>query len=352
MKPSYCTSTLLAFLVVLLSSVAGPCGEIYVTNGGSYYVRGDGPRITKTDTVKDAYYFRGEENWHVIKRMGWELSTKADLTDGEKTVEFTGYSQDLLIQKLDTSNHKDCELTPGPPTVLYTNRTKINKWLTEEFDTSHSLLADYPDFGHFINSDVYPAYLGSKLISVLEVYTSYAGGAHGISGFKFRTYTSGGLELRVKDLFSDWRDVKDLLLSSLMEKWVKKSDTLSEENPQGQTDVYHLEEAVREMGKELEKHLEENLGSEPFIFTLSGEGIRFNLFFPPYSIGPYVMGGSWLSLPVSEMSGAVKEDIEGWVEKHDTSRPLPDRIGYLGQKTQLYGIAPAPEQFTRGFSLP
>ncbi len=342
------TVTLICGLVFFLS-VTGTPAELYVTNEASYYIRNDGDLVTKTDKITDTYYFRGKESWHVIKRLDWEISTRSTLRGSGDSLEFTGYSQDLLLEKLERFDPEDPNPQSGAPAVLYSNRAGIKKWLTDGLDTTKSLLSNYPHLGGYINSDVHPAYLGRRVISVLEVYSSYAGGAHGISGFKFRTYTLEGEALRVKDLFSNWPAVKEEFKERILEKWSERSEEVLEEKPDNGEKKDLLESELAGMRRELKRQLAKNLGDEDFIFTASKEGVRFNLFFPPYSIGPYVMGGSWLSIPLGEMPKRVEREMRRWAEGQDFPEKLPSNLGYLSQKTRLYGIAPGPEQFTEEF---
>lgn len=38
-----------------------------------------------------------------------------------------------------------------------------------------------------------------------------------------------------------------------------------------------------------------------------------------------------------------------WANGQNFSEKLPSNLGYLSQRSQLYGIAPAPKQFTEEF---
>lgn len=260
-------------------------------------------------------------------------------------------SQDLIIERVEIRDIDKCVYTLDLLGTLYSGKEKMRGWVR-----SQSMASYHPNYKGEVkklhnHAEIQPTYLGSEIISLLRVYDRYTGGAHGINGYELYTYTLSGKKLKVKDLFGDWSSVKHALRFSLLKEWMSGEVKISRQlYGEGKEDLREKLITMTDMSGKLLEILENELSEKGFVFTLSEEGIRFNLYFPRYSLGPNPLGGSWISIPVKEMPEVVQSSLKRWLGENRLEN-LPKELSYFSQKTQHYNIFPKPEKLQEEFII-
>lgn len=260
-------------------------------------------------------------------------------------------SQDLMVERVEIRDINNCVYTLHSLETLYSGKEKMKGWVE-----SQSMAAYHPNYTGAVkklhnHAEIQPTYLGDKIISMLRVYDRYSGGAHGVNNYELHTYTLSGKELKIKDLFDDWLNVKHALKFSLMKKWMSGEVKISRQlYGEGKKELTEKLLTMTNMSGKLLEILENDLSDKGFVFTLSEEGVRFNLYFPRYSLGPNPLGGSWLSTPVKEMPEILQDGLGEWLTDY-TQSGIPQKLPCFSQKTQYYNIFPKPDKFSEEFVI-
>jgi len=343
---------LIALLLVALTTIICTANshEIYVTNQGTYLKKKD-ESFNQSTFHPNAYYAKSERMLYHLERQGWQFPNDTD-TSQKLGRRLSVTAQDLMIERVYIRDIDKCSYTLHSLETLYSGKERMKGWVK-----SQSVATYHPNYKGevkklFNHAEIHPTYLGGELVSVLRLYDKYTGGAHGVNNYAFHTYTLAGKELKVKDLFDDWERVKDGLKFSLLEEWVMRKKEFAEEmHREGKKNLEMRLLEVTDMGAELVEVLDSELADKGFIFTLSEQGLRLNLYFSRYTLGPNPMGGSWISVPVNELPETVKGELRNWLPENQLTRPLPEGLKYLSQSTQLKGIFPKPEKFDEEFVI-
>ncbi|MBS3788289.1 hypothetical protein KGY79_08875 [Candidatus Bipolaricaulota bacterium] len=340
-------AALVVLLLMLTSTVLSD--ELYITNQGTYLKRNS--ESFKESTFRpNAYYIKSGNMLYHLERQEWQFPQEKASDKGDK-VRLSLTSNDLMIERVKIRDISKCVYTLDSLESFYSGKEKMKKWAK-----SQSVAAYHPNYKGEVkklhnHAEIHPTYMGGEIISLLRVYDKYAGGAHGINGYELYTYTLSGKELKVKDLFEDWDKVKHALRFSMLKVWASGEVEISKQlYGKGKEDLKEKLITMTDMSGELMKILENELSEKGFVFTLSEEGIRFNLYFPRYSLGANPLGGSWISIPVKEMTEVVQNSLERWLDEKGLDR-LPKELGYFSQKTQHYNIFPKPDKFEEEFII-
>ena len=342
-----------AITLLILITIAVSCSahtyELYVTNEGTYLKQSNEP-FQKSTFHSNAYYAKSGNMLYHLERQGWRFPMDADFSDKMER-RLSVISQDLIIERVKIRDIDKCVYTLDSLETLYSGKDKMKGWVKGQ-----SVAAYHPNYKGEVkklhnHAEIHPTYLGSEIISLLRVYDRYTGGAHGINGYELYTYTLSGKKLKVKDLFENWDSVKHALKFSLLKEWVSGEVEVSRQvYLEGKKDLKEKVITMTDMSGDLLEILENDLSDKGFIFTLSEEGVRFNLYFPRYSLGPNPLGGSWISIPVKEMPEVVQSGLKRWLGEN-TLENLPKELSYFSQKTQHYNIFPKPEKFEEEFII-
>ena len=137
-------------------------------------------------------------------------------------------------------------------------------------------------FGYYTDSEkLYVARADSTILSLGSTYYMYAGGAHGMYGYKAYNYDAAtGKSLSIRDVASDY--------TTLVEKLV---DMLHEKYP----DLSMMDEIDM-----VSEGYADNL-----VWTLGYDGIRF--YFDPYALASYAEGAQKIFIPFAGNEGLFKE---------------------------------------------
>lgn len=235
--------------------------------------------------------------------------------------------------------------------MFYSDIPEMSEWVESQSMAARRAFSDYYLKLHN-HAEIHPTYLGNEIISLLKVYDSYTGGAHGVNNYKLQTYTLSGKELKVKDLFDNWSGVKYALRLALLEQWTKRETEFGNEVYKSDREDLGMElVTVTDMGGELVSLLKDKLGEKGFIFTLYEGGVRFNLYFPRYSLGANPLGGSWISVPLEETPKIVRKELGSWLSKTKIEGNLPKGLEYFSQRTELKRLFPKPGKFNEEFVI-
>ncbi|MEF8837803.1 MAG: hypothetical protein V5A87_08110, partial [Candidatus Bipolaricaulota bacterium] len=343
---------LISILIVTLLTVtcAAASHELYVTNQGTY-VKGKRESFNNARFHPGAYYLKAGKMLYHLERQNWKFPRNTDFNAKLKR-RLSVIAQDLMVERVEIWDPDKCGYALRSLETLYSGKERMKEWVESQSSAVYRPNYQGEIRELFNHTEIHPTFLDGELVSVLRVYDKYTGGAHGINNYEFHTYLLNGKELEVKDLFEDWERVKNALKLSLLEEWVTRKKNFAEE--MHREDKENLEMRlleVTDMGAELVEVLESDLASKGFIFTISEQGVRLNLYFSRYTLGPNPMGGSWISVPVKEMPEIVKSELSDWVPENQLIRRLPEELRYFSQKTQLKGIFPKPEGFNEEFVI-
>lgn len=174
-----------------------------------------------------------------------------------------------------------------------------SKWperQTEANDTENSLLEYAKDHYNSIEEDdFFPSYysydsisigrVDSNVLSLIDTYSDYSGGAHGMYGTTGYTYdVQSGEELTLSDLLIDEENFYDAASEYVIAKLEEEFD----------------DELFPEY-KETVKESFENGAN--YYLDASGIVVIYNV----YEVGPYVIGDAKVTLPYKEFSSYIKE---------------------------------------------
>jgi len=340
-----------AICVLTLSSVniAADGGELYLTNLGTYY---QPDNCQKLQFIRNKYFFSENGYWYHLERLYWDFNVRSTNADNCLKKRFYASSQDIMVNKFNKINKKVSRASPSCLYILHSNRPVIDKWLNDSTYAT-SLIMD-KNVGHQLltESNVYPAYIGNQVISILEAYNLYAGGAHGMNGYQCHTYNLAGKEIKIKDLFTDWKAVKKSLKKNLLANWEKSAQKTAQKKSNSKAELKKIIKTIASMKAQYAEVLDKDLAETNFVFTHSAQGIRLNFFYPPYSFGSYAHGGTWISCPVKSLSSKVKHGLANWIKMQDSRHAsLPDNLGYFHQKTQHYGVFPSSDTSVNEFYI-
>lgn len=143
-----------------------------------------------------------------------------------------------------------------------------------------------PKFGSTLEINCYVEYNSKEVVSIVQYFYIYNGGAHGYYG-----HNGYNLDVRNGKMFS----LDDLIKSSAF-------DELSKFSEKKLIEMYEVEEFI-EIG-----FFEEKLvitETQDFYFTPNELVIEFD----PYEIGPYVMGDIEIFLPWKEIKNLLDDDF-------------------------------------------
>ena len=323
---------------LLFATPAAAGGKLYLTSRGTYWQ----PENTQNlHFLRNKYLFSADGGWYHMERLAWDFVVRGTKDDNTIEERFDAASQDLMVKKLTISDKKSSRYARERLYVLHTNRPGIDSWLNDSTYATTLLMEKTPGHQLFTKSTVYPAYIGDRVVSVLEVFNLYAGGAHGMSGYECQTYNLSGQKLTIKDLFDDWSAAKPSLIGSFQSNWDSTAEKTARKKSESEAEFREARKIIRNMKSDYKAALQKDLGDQGFIFTRSAGGIRLNLFYPPHSFGAHAYGGTWISLPVKNLAPAIKTALGRWVEADDSHPPaLPEKLGFFEQRTRHYGVFP------------
>lgn len=349
---------LLTYLVVFslcFASLGASDYQILLSNKGTYVNDGDhqsfGPNF-----VPNSYFFFHKDRLYRLERVKWEYrSTRRSLQDSSK-LSHSIKSQDLILHRVNVDSESPEDSFYDETDVLLHSPRPALEDLWKTVTKPQADVQIYVD--RFKETEVHPTFVGDGLVSYMMVYYWYSGGAHGIGGYDLNTYSvESGSQLRIADLFTDWREVKGGLVELFVDWWNKRKEDFIARGTGPGEESSTIKDLVEAVSKEFEKKVGHNLGEKNFALTSSEAGTRLNIYFQPYTLGPYVAGGSWVSVPFGSFPPEIYSNLNYRLPKESSVGKFLTRWpDYLGFKTKhiLSGGGREPfdkEYFFRAYSI-
>jgi hypothetical protein len=165
----------------------------------------------------------------------------------------------------------------------------LNRFLKNEFVREDEIIISDcdPERGSTLEINCYVEFNSSELISIVQYFYIYNGGAHGF-------YGHNGYNL-------DVNTGKLLVLTDIIDS--KKLDELSSIAERKMTEEFEVEKFT-DIGLFVEKLIMPN--DQDFYLTNNALVLEFD----PYEIGPYVMGDVEILLPWNEIDNLIVSDFK------------------------------------------
>lgn len=280
------------FLVMLMAGsmcFAAGCGSVEKTDGDVQTEEAQSEEVQAEEAQVEE-----TQDGEILSGVS-EASRAPQITIGNKS--FDRYSEDGSKWLL----HAEYDAAALTGTGYETAADRIEQWVQEQESSLQSLADEYAGWAKedegYTDTDSYrysifketeAVRVDSRVISLVELYSDYTGGAHGNYGFTGYTLDAeSGEFLDILDILKDAGGFREASISYIT-KYLQEeyADGLFPEYEQAVEDIWTRNEGPN--------------------WYLDASGITF--IFNPYEIGPYAMGEVRITLPYEEFSSYIKEE--------------------------------------------